>query len=42
MAAIPAPGEAVWLPEEEAPYDQTNTAAAAFPSVIGGPGLDFI
>ena len=27
MAAIPAPGEAVWLPEGEAPYHETNTGS---------------
>jgi hypothetical protein len=33
IAAIPAPGEAVWLPEGEAPHDQANTCSRRVPRV---------
>jgi hypothetical protein len=31
MAAILAPGEAVWLPEGEAPHDQANMGIRGIP-----------
>jgi hypothetical protein len=41
MAAGFVPGEAVWLPEGEAPHDEPHLGSAAFPSVIGALRMDF-
>jgi hypothetical protein len=41
MTAIQAPGEAVWLPEAEAPYDQPNMRSRGVPERHPRAGLKF-
>jgi hypothetical protein len=41
MSAFEAPGEAVWLPEGEAPYDEPNTGSRRAPERHQRAGLGF-
>jgi hypothetical protein len=41
VAAIPAPGEAVWLPEGEAPHDEANMDSSRTAKRHRGTGLGF-